>query len=489
MSLTAAIRTAQSALQTTSAQTAITSRNVAGASDPGYSRKIALVTSTASGAQTVSITRAADKALYDSMIGATSLAAAKQALADGLDALDETVGDPENDRSPAALLGALNDSIQTYAALPSDVSLAQNVIVKAQDLAGSLNDASTIVQDVRRQADGDMATAVSDLNDLLAQFQSANAAVVIGTHSGADITDKLDARDKILSKISELIGVRTVSRSANDMAIYTDSGVTLFDGTAREVTFAATPGLGAGTSGNAVIVDGVPVTGSSATMPIKSGRLQGLSQLRDEVTVTYQNQLDEIARGLIDAFSESDQSFPASLPDQPGLFTYPGAPAMPGSSLVPGLAGVIAVNANVDPSQGGSLTRLRDGGISDPGNPAYVYNSEGAASFSGRLNDYLAKLQSAASFDPVAALHTLTSLGAFAANSAGWLEANRQDASNDADYQTTLLSRASDALSHATGVNLDDEMSLLLELERSYQASSKLLATVDDMLASFIAGI
>ena len=36
---------------------------------------------------------------------------------------------------------------------------------------------------------------------------------------------------------------------------------------------------------------------------------------------------------------------------------------------------------------------------------------------------------------------------------------------------------------------LDDEMSLLLDLEKSYQASSKLLAVIDDMLAGFIAGI
>ena len=71
----------------------------------------------------------------------------------------------------------------------------------------------------------------------------------------------------------------------------------------------------------------------------------------------------------------------------------------------------------------------------------------------------------------------------------GGSKALAQAASNDADYQTTLLARASDALSNATGVNLDDEMSLLLELERSYQASSKLLTTIDDMLASFIAGI
>ena len=325
---------------TTSAQTAITSRNVAGASDPGYSRKIALVTTdSTSGSQTLSVKRAADEALYRSMIEATSRAAGQQALADGLDALDQTVGDPENDRSPAALLGALNDSLQTYAALPSDVSLAQNVVAKAQTLAAALNDATTIVQDVRRQADSDMASGVARLNDLLAQFETANKAVVIGSHAGADITDKLDARDKLLSQISELIGVRAVPRGANDVALYTDSGVTLFDGKARSVTFAPSPGLGAGQAGNAVFVDGVPVTGAGATMPIKSGQLQGLSVLRDEVSVTYQNQLDEIARGLIVTFAESDQSTPATLPDRPGLFTYSGEPAMPGASLVPGLAG------------------------------------------------------------------------------------------------------------------------------------------------------
>ena len=123
-----------------------------------------------------------------------------------------------------------------------------------------------------------MASAVADLNDLLGEFESANKAVVIGTHAGDDITDKLDARDKILSQISEIIGVRAVPRGSNDVALYTDSGVTLFDGTARSVTFTASPGLAAGQAGNAVVVDGVPVTGSSATMPIKSGRLQGLSR-------------------------------------------------------------------------------------------------------------------------------------------------------------------------------------------------------------------
>jgi flagellar hook-associated protein 1 FlgK len=489
MGLTAAIQTAQSALRTTSAQTAITSRNVAGASDPGYSRKLALVTETANGAQTLAIRRASDKALYENMVEATSRAAAQQAVADGLNMLEATIGDPEHGHSPAALVGALNDSIQLYSASPSDPNLAQGVVTKAQDLANALKTASAVVQQVRSSADEGMAAGVADLNRLLADFERANAAVVIGTHAGADITDDLDARDKLLSQISELVGVRAVSRDANDMALYTDSGVTLFDVKARAVTFQATPALGPSQTGGAIFVDGVPVTGASATMPLNSGRLQGLAALRDEVAVTFQGQLDEVARGLIETFAEADQSVPATLPERPGLFTWTGAPAMPGAVLVKGLAGVISVNAGVDPAQGGSLARLRDGGISDPGNPAYVYNQSGAAGFSGRLTEFLGKLQAVRTFDAAVGLDTNASLGGFASSSVGWLEAARKEAVDTASYQTTLLGRASDALSHATGVNLDDEMTLLLELERSYQATSKLLVTIDDMIAGFIAGI
>ena len=70
------------------------------------------------------------------------------------------------------------------------------------------------------------------------------------------------------------------------------------------------------TAGNAVFVDGVPVTGSTGTMPIGSGRLHGpCRSCATSIAVTYQSQLDEIARGLIEAFAESDQS---ATPDAAG---------------------------------------------------------------------------------------------------------------------------------------------------------------------------
>ena len=47
-----------------------------------------------------------------------------------------------------------------------------------------------------------------------------------------------------------------MSRGDNDMAVYTDSGVTLFDVKARAVTFDRTYSFSATTAGNVVYADG-----------------------------------------------------------------------------------------------------------------------------------------------------------------------------------------------------------------------------------------
>ena len=385
MSLSLASSIAQTSLANTAAQTSIVSRNIDGVNDPNYSRKIVnLTTSSTGGGELVSATRAANRALFDNMLVAQSGAASESALADGLNKLDQAVGDPANGQSISALIGSLSSALQTYSASPNDTTVAQTAVMAASNLSNALNAATTTVQGVRAQADADMATSVQTINQLLTQFQGANSTVVNGLATGADVSDAQDSRDAILSQLSQQLGITTSTGPNGSVSIYTDSGVTLFQGTARAVTFQQTGTYGAGTTGNAVFVGGVPITGSSSPMPLQSGKLAGLANLRDNVAITYQNQLDETARGLIDAFAETDQTGGAA-PARPGLFTTAGATALPPNNLVKGLAGQIIINPNVDPSQGGNVNLLRDGAISDPNNPTspYIYNTTGSASFTG----------------------------------------------------------------------------------------------------------
>jgi len=489
MSLTAALGSARSSLMALGVQSSVISRNIAGASELGYSRKIAVLENfPGNGVYVAAIQRAASAGLFTNVLTATSASTKQGAIYDGLQKIAAaTVDDPELDQSPTAQLNALKKALHQYATAPDNATLAQSAVSAAKDMATSLNQATRTVQSVREDADADMAASVANINRLLAQFDTVNTAVVKGTTTGEDVTDYLDQRDAIISKLSQEIGVSVSIRPNGDAALYTDSGVVLYDKSARTVSFAPTNAYTAGTTGNAVYIDGVPVTGASSVMPLKTGKIAGLAELRDRATVTYQSQLDEIARGLIDAFREVDQSG-AALPDVPGLFTYPGAPAMPAAATVSvGLAGTITVAASVDPASGGNPNRLRDGAIS--GNAAYNYNTTGTAGFSARLQQLIDGMDAPQPFDAAAQGKPSGSVIDFASSSASWIENRRKTADDSAQYQNTLLDRSNTALSNVNGVNMDDEMSLMLQVERTFSASSKIISAIDDMLNTLLAAV
>lgn len=494
MSLSVALQVAQSALAARQSETATVSRNITGAQDPGYTRKTTLlstlVTSSgqSGGVKVEGIGRTTNKALFLGLLDATSIGSSQQAILNGLVRMEETIDDTQLELSPAAYLGNLETAIQQFSSDPSDTILAQRMLDASYDMVNVLNSGTAVVQKVRADADADIAQSVETINELLANLESLNTIIVKGTQSGSDVTDALDSRDQVLLSLSEEVGIRTLTRENQDVVVFTDSGLTLFETSARAVNFDATNTYAAGTTGNAVFIDGVAVTGDNAMMPISSGRLYGLSVLRDDVATTYQGQLDEIARGLIEAFAESDQV--AAGPDQAGLFTWSGAPAIPVTGTVTtGLAADIQVNANVDPSLGGNLDLLRDGGISDPLDPNYDYNAGDLAGFSGRLQEVLTAFDEPRTFDPSVGTDPTNTLKGFSSTSVSWLESQRKDATGDAERQSVIVARTAEALSNDVGVNIDEEMTRLLDIERAYGAAAKLIATVDSMLDDLFATV
>ena len=425
MSLSTAFNVISSSFAANAAQTAVVSNNIANVNTPGYSRQIAnAVTNSYGGADVASVTREANAELLEQVSSSTSQAATQQAISNGLSTLAATVDDSsstsstsgadQNGASPSAMLSNLQSALATYEDSPTSSSAADAVVSAASDLASSLNSASATVAQVRQQADQNMASSVSTINSLLNQFTAANNTVVTGLQTGADVSSAEDARDSIVTQLAQQIGVSTTTAANGSESIYTDSGVTLFQDTPRMVSFTPTPTLVDGGNGNAVTVDGVPITGANSPMPIQSGALAGYAALRDTLAPEYEAQLDQIAGGLINAFAESDQSATPTQPSLPGLFTTPGATSLPSMSATTGLADAIEVNPNANPSQGGDPTLIRDGGISDPGNPAYTYNPTDSASYTGHIQQLISQISATQSFDPSAGLGSSASLTDYA---------------------------------------------------------------------------
>jgi flagellar hook-associated protein 1 len=495
MGLSATLSIAQAALQANANQTTVVSQNIAGVNATGYSRKVASVTTQSDGMPSVTVARASNAELFNRLLGSTADASSASALADGLTQLEQTVdltggaaasenGTSTSGTSPADLLSKMSTALSSYAAAPDNASLAQAFLSSAQALSANLNGASQTVQSVRAQADTGIANAVADVNALLGQFTAVNTAIVKGTATHADISTALDTRDSILTALSKDMGITTTTNLDGSMSIATDSGTTLFDRVPNTVTFQPTSSFADGTVGNAVMVGGIPITGSASVMPLGSGSIAGLTTLRDTTTVQYQNQLNQIASGLITSFADTDQTG-GSAPTIPGLFTYAGAPAMPAVGQT-GLATAIKVNPNADPAQGGALNRIRDGNIGAPATAAYNGNTAGAAAYATHLNALVGNLNTPQSFNAASGGAPSGTLAAYAASSVSWLETTRSTAAATLNTTSAVSTQATTSLNNSTGVNLDDQLSLMLDLEHSYSASAELMSTVNSMFGTLI---
>ncbi len=481
MSLGAVLNSARSSLAAISTRTQTVSENISNVDNPGYSRRRAQNVAGRHGVLRVSITRAQDREILQQMLEYTSLHASSQALSDGVDKLGLIYGGADSETSPAALLGRLQGDIQAFISMPASAAAASRAIGSARDLSAAINRGADAIRSIRLGADEEISRSVAHINALLHEFHQANAAIVTGRLSDAERARSEEARDNVLAKLAGELDIKTVQQSDGGLAIYTTEGAVLYERGAREVRFSPSPNLQSGAPGGQVYIDNIQVTGLGAIMKLSSGKLTGLIRLRDDVAAGWEVQLDELARGLIGAFAERDSG---GGPDAPGLFTWPGAPGLPPSAThMPGLAHDLRLNPLADPVQGGDPFLLRDGGMAGA---SYVANTTGVAGFTQRLLDVNAALDAPQGFDPAAQLGGGATVKDFAARSLGWLDAHRAEARKEKDYNATLLTRASDALSRATGVNLDDELAVMMRLERSYQATARVMSTVDTMLATLM---
>ena len=485
--LSSALNYALSGLAVSAAQSALVSRNVSFAGDENYTRKYSEIYTLPGGAAAAApASRNMDKQLLGKLLSSTSNAAGQQVFLDALNRLSATAGDPEADSSMAAMLGALQNSLKTFETNPSNSVLAASALESARRLVQKLNGTSAEVLSIRTEADQAMSQSVEHINTLLSQFKVVNDSIVRGSGTAGDLAESLDHRDSILKLLSEEIGIRTVSRPNNDLMIYAEGGTVLFEGSPRGVSMAPTSVFASSTMGQAVFIDGVAVTGDLSPMPIVSGRLAALATVRDEVTLTMQRQVDEIASGLIRSFAEQDQSAFPVFPDVAGLFVdATGGLPVPGT-WSPGLASRIGINSLADPRQGGTPSLVRDGGF---GGASYIYNQEGAAGYQTRIGQLISAFELAGNFDPASGLGTNASLKDFGTESAAWVEARRQTAQAAADGASATRIRANETLLRVTGVSIDQEMAALLDLEKSYQASSKVISVIDSMLAALFEAV
>lgn len=323
-SLSSALLIAASGLSANQAGLDVVSRNVANAQVTGYTAKTApletvVAGDVASGVRTLAVTRTVNEALLRQVQNANSTNSQLSTENTFLQAFQSNFGTPGNTTNIAAQIGNLQNAFSALTLNPDDPTTQTQAITVAQNLTQQFNQISQNIDQVREQADSQIATSVGNINTALGQVYQLNQQIVSLQAQGLSTADLEDQRDDAINAIAQEINVSTSVQGNGAVYIQTGNGVSLLDSTYNPanptvVSFSQTPVISPdsayypppSTALSKTPLSGIKVNGVDITSQITSGNIAGDLNIRDDVMPQTQSQLDELAGQLMTQFNNND---------------------------------------------------------------------------------------------------------------------------------------------------------------------------------------
>ncbi len=476
MTISSAMHAAQSGLQTTALRAESVATNVANASTPGYVRRSVLLAETLAGGATtgvrsIGIARSQNEAITSERRSLTSSLAQADLLASTWQTLSVSIGDSADGRGLFHSFSSFETTMSNLAVSPESDANAAAVLNSAAAIVDEFRSLSGLVSNLRSNADREIATGVGVVNSALKAIEQINGRISGIDRSSGAAAALLDERHRLLDKISEFIPVVAINREYGVIDVATPEGVFLLAGSARELEFQASSGFGPEqtlangalsdlTSGGVILTPGSPSYGA-----IGSGMLGALFALRDQDLPTVSAQLDTLAGDLINRLSD-DTIDPTKTPGAQGLFVDQAGTG------APGLAARLALNAAIDPAQGGATWRIRDG------LGAATQGLVGDSTIVDGLLGALTTVSTISSNGLVGAFSSTDMVAQFASLTGQKRVQNESVLSSTAAQHTMLR----DAEQAENGVDIDAQMQDLLLVEQAYAANARVIEIASQMI-------
>jgi flagellar hook-associated protein 1 FlgK len=332
---------------------------------------------------------------------------------------------------------------QRAAVNPNSMADRQILAMNSSQLADRFRQVDTQLRRIGVDLDKDIQGEVRKANDLLVQISevSRELSVVKNTRpdSVASLQDQLQVR---LEELGDILSFESVTDDSNQIEI-TVGGVALISANRKVGSLEA--------AGDAGKLQVSAVGQGGASSPIGTGRILGWIEARDGGLASLIDQNDRLARTLMAEVNRLHAS-------GTGLDGTGGRDYFIGTG-----AGDIRVNADLlaDPR------RIQLSGTGSPGDNSIAVaigrlqetqqDDLGGQTFSGFYNQ------------------TVAGIGQQLSGTSSQLR--------DQEVIVGLLRNQRQAVS---GVNLDEEMSNLLVMQRAFQASARLVSTVDTLMDTVI---
>lgn len=467
MGLTSALISARSGILGAQAAIDVVSRNIAGASTEGYTRKIhnqstRVVSGTGQGIQVEEVTRQVTEGLQRETRQQSAVVEELEVIDDFLGRLEQQFGRPDDQSSISAKLTDLKDAFQALATTPEDVSTQIDVVVAAQALARSFNDLNNLIQNLREEADARIQDQVTEINTAMANIDALNKEIGQQKSLGQSTADLRDKRDLLLLQVNEKLSISSFERPDGEISVFAPGGNLMLDDTRLALSFSSTSTYTAATTGQPVqISTGAANVSISAAISAGDGSLAGLLRIRDTILPNIQRGLDDLAFEVATNLGTVTVN---GTPETVNLFTDSGGLTPPGA-FTPGFAGTIQVRTAItttptliaDPQVAGGFTPAGPGDPAIPLAIVGVFEAQQALSLAPAINN---------------------TMEGFFSNLIGTVANQKADFESQLTFQTNFRDALKDRFNDESAVNTDEELSELIRLEAAFAASARVLQTV-----------
>lgn len=468
-SLFGILSSGSSALQTQQAAIEVTGQNIANANNAAYARQRLNVQATSqvdgqfgsvgTGIQGVNIEQLRDSLLDSQVVSEqsvtgslnsqqTALQNAQAALGQQLDRLSTGSSNSSAVGSTHSLASGMSDlfnAFQTLANDPTSASARQNVVLTAQTLAGQFSQVESRFSDANTALNQSVSNDVQSANQLMSDIAGLNNTIANAEASNpGSANDLRDLRQQKLESLSNLVKFDT-SKGPNGAVNIVVGGVTMITGGAISDSLKTVD------PGNGKLL--VQAATAGTTLNITSGTVGGTIDARDGAIASAENQINSLAAGIIKEVNAVHATgFSQNGTTGNAFFTGTGAGDMAVNT-------VIANNPTL---------------IQASGDPTSVGNNKVALAIAKMSSQSFASLGGQTVTDNYGA--TVAALGS-ALN-----KVNSQISDQTVVAQMLQTQRDS-----ASGVSLDEEMTNLTRFQRAYQASARVITTIDTMFDSVLA--
>jgi flagellar hook-associated protein 1 FlgK len=319
MSLSQALATSVSGLRITQSSLALVASNVANAETPGYVRKTAAQVTTAAGSNGVSvriasINRELDQYVQRQLRAEVSGGAYANMRADYYSRIQSIFGEPGANSTLETAFNNFTTSLQALTTSPDSATSRTTALNMAQVLVQQLNSMSNSIQSLRSDAELGLSDSVERANNAMQQIAAINRQLSGNAAKDAATATLMDQRDAYIDELSHLMDIKVLEGDNSQINIFTGSGIQLVGVDAAQIGFDAQGTVTAESKWDADPTERTvgtltlnSATGSPmdliASKAIRSGEIAAYMELRDDILVQAQAQLDQIASAMASSLS------------------------------------------------------------------------------------------------------------------------------------------------------------------------------------------